>query len=79
MAEKIITTLQAANLMGVRPSRVRQMIRGEGLTAQGIGGTEGSPRIYLLKESDVLEFDKTRTKRQRVPRTLQRELDKYLK
>lgn len=49
---KYLTTTQAAELLGVTPSRVRQLILAGRLPAQKIG------RDLFIKEQDIIIFKK---------------------
>jgi excisionase family DNA binding protein len=48
--EELLTATQAAELLGVNDSRIRQMIRDEGLKAQRFG------RAWMLRRGDVEEY-----------------------
>lgn len=50
--DELMTAAQAAELLGVNDSRIRQMIREEGLKAQRFG------RSWMLRRGDVEEYSR---------------------
>ena len=64
MTDKLITTSDAANLLGVSSSRVRQFILEERLNSVKIG------RDQLLKQSDVEAFASKPRPRTGRPKTI---------
>lgn len=57
MSERLLTTKEVAERLGITYSRVRQLIRGGVLQAQHLG------HIYVVKESDLKAATARETKR----------------